>query len=204
MRSAGPVCDSFAIHGRIPLVKHRPRKTRRTYNEPGHAHYLTYSCYHGYPLLLRDRSRGWVIDAIEQARTKLNFDLWAYVIMPEHVHVLLCPRAKEYDMRRILAGLKYPVARAAHRWLEENDERAWLRRLTVTYPSRCIFHFWQQGGGFDHNVIKEKTLPAIVDYIHANPVRLGLVAQAEDWTWSSARFYEGCPDVPLKLDDLPA
>lgn len=42
---------------------------------------------------------------------------------------------------------------------------------------------------------------AIVDYIHANPVRRGLVEQSTDWQWSSARFWEGRSDVPLRMDD---
>ena len=71
----------------------------------------------------------------------------------------------------------------------------------MTYPSRRVFRFWQPGGGFDHNVFREKTLPAIIEYIHANPVRRGLVAQPTDWAWSSARFWEGSADVPLRMDD---
>jgi putative transposase len=176
------------------------RKTRRAWNELGHAHYLTYSCYQRLPLLSRDRVRRWVVAALQRTRQELDVALWAYVIMPEHVHVLLHPRAADYEMRKILVALKQPVAKAARRWLVEHGAQRWLERLTVTYPSREVFRFWQSGGGFDHNVFREKTVPAIVEYIHANPVRRGLVQDPTDWPWSSARFWEGYSDVPLRMD----
>lgn len=176
------------------------RKTRKAWDEPGHAHFLTYSCHHRLPLLSRDRSRRWVIEAMETTRRKLDVALWAYVIMPEHVHLLLCPRREQCEMRRILAALKRSVATAAKAFLLQHDEREWLERLTVRYPTREVFRFWQPGGGFDHNIFREKTVAAVVEYIHANPVRRGLVQHPTDWQWSSARFWDGCKDVPLEMD----
>ena len=128
-------------------MKGRIRKTRRAWDEPGHAHFVTYSCFQRLPLLNRDRTRVWVLDALARTRRRLDLELWAYVIMPDHVHVLLSPRQPDYEMRRILVALKQPVARAARRWLEATAQSAWLDRLTVTYPSRRVFRFWQPGGG---------------------------------------------------------
>ena len=178
-----------------------PRKTRRSWNEPGHAHFLTYSCFRRLPLLTRDRTRRWILDALESTRRALDVALWAYVIMPEHVHVLLCPRQPIYEMRRILVALKRPVSDSAREHLEQKEDDKWLARLSVEYPSRRVFRFWQPGGGFDRNIFREKTVPAVIDYIHANPVRGGLVEQATDWEWSSARFWEGCPGVPIPMDE---
>jgi len=73
-------------------VKRLPRKTRIAWNEAGHAHFLTYSCFQRLPLLTRDRTRKWVIAAMEDLRQSLHVAHWAYVIMPEHVHVLLYPQ----------------------------------------------------------------------------------------------------------------
>ena len=92
-----------------------PHKTRQAWNEPADAHYLTFSCVQRLPLLSRNRARRWVVEALAAAREKLGVTLWAYVIMPEHVHVLLCPLRSEYEMRRILATLKQPVSKAARR-----------------------------------------------------------------------------------------
>ena len=69
-----------------------PRKKIKHYDVPGHAHYLTFSCYRGLPLLSKDRTRVWFVEELAKARTKHHFDLWAWVIMPEHVHLLICPR----------------------------------------------------------------------------------------------------------------
>ena len=71
------------------------RKKCHRYDRPGDAHELTFSCYKRLPLLSRDRTRKWFIEAIEESRKILSFDLWAYVIMPEHAHVLIRPRDPE-------------------------------------------------------------------------------------------------------------
>lgn len=179
-----------------------PRKTRIAWDEPTHAHFLTYSCHERLSLLTRDRSRQWVIDAIEATRTKLNLTLWAYVIMPEHVHVLVRPTHSGALVRRILSSLKHPVARAAHTWLKETCNHEWIARLSIQYPSRTVFRFWQPGGGYDQNIFRDKTLRAVVEYIHMNPVRRGLAAVPTDWVGSSARFWEGHKDVPLQMNRL--
>src|SRR2546425_10648796 len=51
--------------------------------------------------------------------------------------------------------------------------------------------FWQAGGGFDRNVVQPHTLLPMIEYIHANPVRRGLVSRREEWKWSSAGWHEG-------------
>ena len=53
----------------------RIRKRRRVFNEPGHAHYLTYSCKDRLPLLSKDNTRKWVIEAIGTARQRHEFDV---------------------------------------------------------------------------------------------------------------------------------
>ena len=182
-------------------VKTRPRKTRVAWDEPGHAHFVTFSCFQRLPLLIRDRTRRWVITSLEETRRKLDVALWAYVIMPEHVHVLLYPLEADYEMRLILVALKRPVSDAAKRHLERTGNTQWLNRLRVQYPSRDVFRFWQPGGGFDHNIFREKTVPTVIDYIDANPVRRGLVKEPTDWEWSSARFWDGWSNVPIRMDE---
>jgi putative transposase len=59
-------------------------------NEPGHAHELTFSCYRRFPFFSRDRVCQW----IEEARTSLDFDVWAWVFMPDHVHLFVRPRRR--------------------------------------------------------------------------------------------------------------
>jgi putative transposase len=77
----------------------------------------------------------------------------------------------------------------------------WLARVTVPEGRRVRHRFWQPGGGYDRNIMSIEALRSMVDYIHANPVRRGLVARAEDWEWSSARWYAGPGPVKLEVDE---
>jgi|SRR6516164_3132584 hypothetical protein len=67
-------------------------KTVRSFNIPDDAHELTFSCFRRLSLLSRDRTRSWLFNAFETTRQRGNLALWAYVIMPEHVHVIVYPR----------------------------------------------------------------------------------------------------------------
>ena len=193
-----PQPESFGIQ---PGQQHRKRV--RTYNLPGHAHELTFSCFQRLPLLTKDRTRQWFIDAVKTARKDLDFAVWAYVIMPEHVHILLWPRQAVYEVRRIRTALKTPVTRNALRYCRRRAPN-FLERLKDVQPNGEIhYRFWQRGGGYDRNVIEPATLEMMIEYIHNNPVRRGLVEKATDWIWSSARFYGGDRRVPILMDPLP-
>jgi putative transposase len=179
------------------------RKRRRQYNRPGDAHELTFSCHRRLPLLSKDRTREWFIEALSRARLHWQFDLWAYVIMPEHAHVLLLPRRPEYDIGAIWKAIKLSVSRRAMDFLRVNAPQ-WLERLKVVWPTgRTEYHFWLQGGGYDRNIDNPRTAWRSVLYMHNNPVRRGLVANPEDWYWSSARWYAGFGDAKLAMDGSP-
>ncbi|TWT59320.1 Transposase IS200 like protein [Rubinisphaera italica] len=154
------------------------------------------------PLLNKDRSRNWVIDAISQMRINLDVSILAYVIMPEHVHLLVYPNNDHYEIRRILAALKSPVSRNAKKYLVENCETGWLNCLTTYHGAREVFRFWQPGGGFDENLFESKSIENVIDYIHANPVRRELVSHPSDWKWSSARHYFGEENSVLQVDKI--
>ncbi len=179
----------------------RYRKVRRVFNETYHAHELTFSCYHKLPLLGKDRTRQWLIDSLDRARRVCEFDIWAYVIMPDHAHVLIYPLAPTYEMKIITKAIKQPVARRAIAWLRLNAP-SFLQKLAGTRSGqRHKFHFWQPGGGYDRNIDNAATAHRSIEYLHLNPVRKKLVARAEDWEWSSAGWYAGRQDVLLKMDD---
>ena len=174
-------------------------KKVRHYDEPGDAHFLTFSCYRRMQLLSKDRSRMWLIESVQAARQKHAFDLWAWVIMPEHVHLLIWPRLPAYQTKRILADVKRPVGQKAIAWLKV-ESPAFLGRLTVRNANRTYRHFWQPGPGQDRNVYDPDTAHQLVEYIHGNPLRRGLARRAEDWPWSSAPDWSGRADVLLKID----
>ncbi len=180
------------------------RKTVRHFDEPGHAHFLTFSCFHRMALLSKDRTRNWLVDAIGDARAKHRFHLWTWVIMPEHVHLLIWPPQPKYATAPILADIKRPVGQKAIAWLKEHSP-GFLEKLTVRNRNRTYHRFWQAGPGQDHNIYEPETAHEVVRYVHENPVHRGLVPKPEDWSWSSARDWMGCDNVILKVDrTLPA
>jgi putative transposase len=174
-------------------------KRRVRYNEPGQPRELTFSCYGHFAFLGRDQTREWFSEALEKGRAEFGYQLWAYVIMPEHVHLLVYPGDAAERISAFLQAVKEPVARKAIRYLKGNAPE-WLARVTVHEGRRVRHRFWQPGGGYDRNITSIEALRAVIDYIHANPVRRGLVARAEDWEWSSARWYAGLRPVKLEMD----
>src|SRR5260221_12896969 len=84
------------------LMHWRDRSRRRpAFNDPGHAHELTICIANRHPFLQSDLTCGWLGPAIEAARTKHQFALWAYVFMPDHVHLVVFPRRLDYDIEDI-------------------------------------------------------------------------------------------------------
>jgi len=106
-------------------------------------------------------------------------------------------------MESIFATLKRPVSVEAKEYLIETENQTWLKRLSVRKGDKEVFRFWLPGGGYDENLDDERSLEDVIDYIHANPVRRGLVERPTDWYWSSARYYQGIRPVPLEMDPLP-
>ena len=102
-------------------------------------------------------------------------------------------------MSRFLQAVKEPVAHQAIRYLERQAPQ-WLDKIAVREGPRRRRRFWQPGGGYDRNITSTAALRAMIDYLHANPVRRWLVSRAEDWEWSSARWYAGWRPVKLEMD----
>jgi putative transposase len=180
-----------------PDLPHRKRCKR--YDIAGHAHYLTFSCFRRQPFLTRDRARQWLLDAVQAAKAKHPFDLWAFVIMPEHAHLLIFPHPSA-TISGILKSIKQPVSQRALRWVQLHAP-AFLASMADGQPNGQIsYRFWQRGGGYDRNIW---SLPEVVEkvrYIHENPLRRGLVDRPEQWPWSSWHAWECGADEPLSID----
>ena len=175
------------------------RKTRRVYDQEGDAHFLTFSCFKRLPLLSKQRSCQWMMDAIELARTKHPFDLWAWVVMPEHVHLVLLPHAKT-TIAGILTTMKQSVSRRSMIWLKENSPDYLERLLDLQPNGKHSYRFWQRGGGYDRNLRSTRDVHEKVLYTHQNPVKRGLVKTPELWEWSSAKAWKTGSNVPISLD----
>jgi putative transposase len=150
--------------------------------------------------LSKDRSRTWLIEAIDRARTKHRFHVWAYVIMPEHAHLLIWPTEAIYDVSHILNSIKQSVAKRALLYVRRVAP-AFLTRMEDRQPNGTThYRFWQRGGGYDRNVVEPRTAHQEIEYFHNNPVRRGLCAKPEDWLWSSAADHTGVRVGPLRID----
>jgi putative transposase len=174
---------------------------RQSFNDPNHAHYLTFSCYRRRQLLTDDRVITWFLQSIDQAREQHAFRLLAWVVMPEHAHLLLHPKDEVYSISRIAQSIKGPFAhRVVAEWRENDPHK--LKRLRVDSGDQVSYRFWQEGGGFDRNISQMDRIRKAIEYIEYNPVRRGLVAEASEWRWSSAYARAGKSDALLTLDEI--
>ena len=164
------------------------RKRRKRYDEPGHARYLTFSCFHNQSFLKSDRACLWLADEIREAKSKYPFDLWAWVFMPDHVHLLIRPHTGIL-VGRILRAIKEPVSKRAAYWVRKNAPE-FLPRMLDAEP----------GGGYDHNIVSVAEVREKIGYIHKNPVRRGLATNPGEWKWSSFAAWESGVDEPLPID----
>jgi putative transposase len=159
------------------------RKRCQRWNKPLDAHELTFGCYKGLPLFINRVFCDYLITAIAAAQQKHDFDVWAYVIMPNHVHLLIFPVQQPYSVSVILKSIKQSVARKAVNWLKEHRPEL-LDRLK-TGQKHQPQRFWQDGGGYDRNIASYRVAKNSLDYIHMNPVRANLVEQQGQWAYSS-------------------
>jgi putative transposase len=142
----------------------------------------------------------WFLEALDRTRQKHSFHIWAYVIMPEHAHLLIWPTVLEYDVSEILNSIKQSVAKRALNFVKR-EASMFLPQMEDRQPSGKVhYRFWQRGGGYDRNLIEPKTVFRQIEYIHNNPVRRGLCEKPEDWIWSSAADYAGEHAGPLRID----
>ncbi|MFZ2145613.1 MAG: hypothetical protein WAV28_00220 [Sedimentisphaerales bacterium] len=118
--------------------------------------------------------------------------------MPNHVHLLICPRKTKYSISNILLSIKQPVSRKAVDYLKKNNPDG-LKHLETSQIHRA-YRFWQKGGGYDRNIIKAKTITGLVRYIHNNPVRKELAESADQWYYSSAADWQGTGKGPIQID----
>ncbi len=168
------------------------------YNLAGNAHELTFSCYNNRPFLLAERTCKYLVDSIIKSREKHKFDLWAYVFMPNHVHLLIFPRKQQYSISDILLSIKQPVSRKALNYLKSNNPDG-LKYLATSQRHR-LYRFWQKGGGYDRNITEVETVINSVRYLHNNPVRKGLVESVDSWYYSSAADWQDTRQGPIPID----
>ena len=138
----------------------------RGFHESGQSHFITFSCFHRRPLFTESATRRIFEAALERVRLHSDLCVYGYVVMPEHVHLLI----SEPEQGTVADAIKSLKQRVSRRLVGEAE------------------HFWQKRY-YDFNVRNRRQFMEKLRYIHRNPVRRGLCVRPEDWEWSSFLHY---------------
>ena len=161
--------------------------------------YITVVAKDRLPVFKSDAIKLVTCKALDEARKSGDFLIFAYVIMPDHIHLLTdCPDTSADVLRRV-KGL---TARRVIDYLKEHNFHSSLVKLHhQEWKRKHSYSLWQQEKNV-FSIFSEAVFMQKVNYIHLNPVRAGLVERAIDYRWSSARIWQRCgiEDEPLKVD----
>ena len=150
----------------------------KRYQRTGDLHFVTFSCYRRAPLLSDPLTRDTFVATLERVRGWYAFYLTGFVVMPEHVHLLL----SEPERGRLSVALQMLKQLVSCKLNESTTSPFWQPRY------------------YDFNVYREQKLLEKLDYMHRNPVERGLVTRPEDWTWSSALHYATGKECGVEIE----
>ena len=169
------------------------RRNLTCYYGAGDLHFITCSCYCRKPLLGTSRRRDLFLRVLEQVRKRYGFVVVGYVVMPEHIHLLIS-EPQEKDPSVVMQALKLGFAR---RVLAEQRRRRHPSQASVF--DHAPQQIWQKRF-YDFNVWTARKRVEKLRYLHRNPVQRGLVASPELWRWSSFRAYLGGEAGPVAVN----
>jgi len=176
------ICYIDAVTG--DLTSHMPKL--RHYDNLGTSRFVTFSSYRRRKYLLEPGTPELIIAQLRAAREKYLLKFWGYVIMPEHVHLVLLPPD----------GMKLGLL---IREIKSKMARQYFSVRTQGIDGQRVF--WQKRC-YDHNCRSFETVMEKIHYCHFNPVRRGLVSDPADFEWSSYNWYQGRRDVPFAMDEF--
>ena len=175
-----------------------PQGLKRIYGQ-GHLHFITFSCYRRLPLLGSARARNVFVRVLDQVRKEYGFKLVGYVVMPEHVHLLITEPTRG-NPSTVLKMLKQRASRLLRR-KPRRRVSATQRSFQFASPADRLPQFWQKRF-YDFNVWSRKKKVEKLGYMHANPVKRGLVGDPQLWPWSSYAFYQQRGEVLIPVDPV--
>jgi len=143
----------------------------KRYYGTGSLHFITWSCCHREPLLDSPARRNLFLSVLEKMRERYRFAVIGYVVMPEHVH-LLVSEPQIADPSTVVQAVKL----------------GFTRRVHTSSPSDTPLHVWQSRF-YDFNLWSQRKEIEKLRYMHRNPVVRGLVREPGEWRWSSYSSY---------------
>ena len=140
------------------------------------ARFITFSCNHRLPLLGNPRIADLFVSLLSEARTRHGMKLYAWVVMPEHVHLLV--KAAGAPWSTIAQFIKTGVSkRVINRWRKLGPVAA---PFLSAIKSDDTYRFWLPGGGFDRRLRTTNAMAREIRYVHRNPVERELATKPED------------------------
>jgi putative transposase len=174
-----------------------PKGLKRYYGR-GHQHFITFSCYRRLPLLGRARARNLFVKVLGEVRAQYEFALLGFVVMPEHVHLLI-GEPKTGTPSIVLKSLKQRVSRRLRESGKRKKRPRGQLRLPLGPDGEELPRYWQRRF-YDFNVWSEKKIREKLEYMHRNPVTRKLVKHPRDWPWSSWKYYETGENGLIRID----
>ena len=174
-------------------------RVRLTISKDNPCLFITAVAKNRLPVFRTEVIKSITVKAIDEARTSCGFLLFAYVIIPDHFHVVTDSPRKPSTVFQFIKGI---VSRRVLGYLKDMKYEESLRKLEHdNWKRNHRYSLWQHDSEV-FSIMSESTFMQKVNYIHQNPVRAGLVERMEDYRWSSLRFWEKCPkeDEPLRVD----
>ena len=160
-----------------------PRRLYRCYGL-GYLHFITSSCYRRQAFLNTPRRRTLFLEILEQVRQRYNFVVVGYVVMPEHIHLMIS-EPERGNPSIVMQVLKQRFAREVLKeWRKRNENRAARSWDELLLEGQV----WQRRF-YDFPVWTKDKRVEKLRYMHRNPVKRGLVLEPEQWEWSSSRHY---------------
>jgi len=161
------------------------------YHESGQSHFITFSCYRRKPKFADTRFYDLFPLCLEATRQRFRMRIYGYVVMPEHVHLLLS-EPEDGNLAEAMHYLKLSFSKRARSLtgtqvsVQTKDANLGHQRFDATpEPNEP---FWQKRY-YDRNVGSVREFGIKLRYLHRNPVKRGLVRDPGDWKWSSFRHY---------------
>jgi putative transposase len=161
--------------------------------------YITSVAKDRLPVFQTDAVKKVTCAALNEARISGGFLIFAYVIMPDHLHLITNDPSSSADVLRYVKGI---TARRVIDYLKlGNFERSLAKLRHPDWNRKHAYSLWQQEKNV-FSIFSEAMFMQKVNYIHLNPVRAWLVERGIDYRWSSARIWQGCAaeDEPLMVD----
>ena len=170
------------------------------YDKLGTTRFITFSCHRRMNLFLERNSFLLFLHSLDRLRQKYSFRLLGYVIMPNHVHLVIYPSV-EMALGHVMGELKaHSAFHIIRRW--KLYDKALLKKLEVMRNGKSVYALWQRRC-YDHNCRSVGDVREKINYCHNNPVRARLVSDPGEWLWSSYRWYSGYKDGPIEINDIP-